>query len=158
MSPGRCHGARRATRTASLDVFAFAPCLVQSSLRSSSVRRHRLEWSSSASTCASRGLNRLARHSGDAVLMFNQALLAKLRILDKEIVSSRSSPYGVVDVAINGMPTRLNRALFAVMSGTTWVKAVVGERGRGLLCIIWLTVSSLMGPKIKPGSSVTSAL
>jgi hypothetical protein len=27
-------------------------------------------------------------------------------------------------------------------------KAVVGERGRGLLCIIWLTVSSLMGPKM----------
>src|SRR5271155_4060205 len=25
---------------------------------------------------------------------------------------------------------------------------VVGERGRGLLCIIWLTVSSLMGPKM----------
>ena len=25
---------------------------------------------------------------------------------------------------------------------------VVGERGRGLLCIIWLTVSRLMGPKM----------
>jgi hypothetical protein len=34
-------------------------------------------------------------------------------------------------------------------------KAVVGERGRGLLCMIRLTVSSLMGPKI---NSVTSAL
>jgi len=27
-------------------------------------------------------------------------------------------------------------------------KAVIRERGRGLLCMIWLTVSSLMGPKI----------
>jgi hypothetical protein len=27
-------------------------------------------------------------------------------------------------------------------------KAVIGERGRGLLCIIWLMVSSLMGPKM----------
>jgi hypothetical protein len=34
-------------------------------------------------------------------------------------------------------------------------KAVVGERGRGLLCMIRLAVSSLMGPKI---NSFTSAL
>src|SRR5436305_11554706 len=54
----------------------------------------------------------------------------------------------VVDVAMDGLPTRLNRALFAAMSGTTWVRPLLGERGRGLLCIIWLTVSSLMGPKI----------
>jgi hypothetical protein len=54
----------------------------------------------------------------------------------------------VVDVAMDGLPIRLNRALFAAMSGTTWVRPLFGERGRGLLCIIWLTVSSLMGPKI----------
>src|SRR5271155_5404364 len=49
---------------------------------------------------------------------------------------------------MDGLPTRLNRALFAAMSGTTWVRPLFGERGRGLLCIIWLTVSSLMGPKM----------
>jgi hypothetical protein len=30
----------------------------------------------------------------------------------------------------------------------SWVRPLFGERGRGLLCIIWLTVSSVMGPKI----------
>jgi hypothetical protein len=49
----------------------------------------------------------------------------------------------VVNVAMDGLPTRLNRALFAAMSGTTWVRPLFGERGRGLLCIIWLTVSGL---------------
>ena len=49
---------------------------------------------------------------------------------------------------MNGIPTRLNRALFAARLGMTWVRPLFGERGRGLLCIIWLTVSSLMGPKM----------
>jgi hypothetical protein len=34
---------------------------------------------------------------------------------------------------MDGLPTRLNRALFAAMSGTTWVRALFGECGRGLL-------------------------
>ena len=38
----------------------------------------------------------------------------------------------VVDVAMDGLSTRLNRALFAAMSGTTWVRPLFGERGRGL--------------------------
>ena len=53
----------------------------------------------------------------------------------------------VVDVAMDGLPTGLNRALFAAMSGTTWVRPLFGERGRGL-CIIWFTVSSVLGLKI----------
>jgi hypothetical protein len=38
--------------------------------------------------------------------------------------------------------------LVVASAGNDLGKAVVGERGRGLLCIIWLTVSSLIGPKI----------
>ena len=34
------------------------------------------------------------------------------------------------------------------MSGNDLGKAVVEERGRGLLCVIRLTVSSLLGPKM----------
>ena len=33
----------------------------------------------------------------------------------------------VVDVAMDGLPTRLNRALFAALSGTTWVRPLFGE-------------------------------
>jgi hypothetical protein len=50
---------------------------------------------------------------------------------------------------MDGLPARLNRALFAAMSGTTWVRPLFGERGRGLLCIIWLTVSRLNGAENK---------
>ena len=31
----------------------------------------------------------------------------------------------VVDVAMDGLPTRLNRALFGAMSGTTWVRPLL---------------------------------
>ena len=34
-------------------------------------------------------------------------------------------PTLVVDVAMDGLPARLNRALFAAMSGTTWVRPLL---------------------------------
>jgi hypothetical protein len=69
----------------------------------------------------------------------------------------------VVDVAMDGLPTRLNHALFAAMSGTTWVRQLFGERGSSLHNMAYgkqlngaenetpgssVTVSSVMGPKI----------
>ena len=41
--------------------------------------------------------------------------LCSIRILDNETVSSRSSLYGVVDVAMDGLPARLNCALLAAV-------------------------------------------
>jgi hypothetical protein len=50
----------------------------------------------------------------------------------------------VIDVAMDGPPTRFVRSCVRNDLG----KAAVEQRGRGLLCIIWLTVSSLTGPKM----------
>ena len=49
----------------------------------------------------------------------------------------------VVDVAMDGLPTRLNRALFAAVSGTTWVRPLLESAA-----VVFFCISSSMGPKM----------